>query len=183
MRRWAFLGALCLCAALLSGCGGLRNYMLNRIGDAEDMVRFDISLGAGTDMGCHAMVTRLIRFDAYSTDDIYRLGFSRRCLGVWKEDRDSWGFGPFGGMRYTLVKGHWVGSPLNALEDPAAFLTESADEIGLGAHLFFVGARVGVRPWQILDFALGFIGLDIAGDDLTWTQRQILRLGERRNNP
>jgi len=28
-----------------------------------------------------------------------------------------------------------------------------------------VAARVGINPLEILDFLLGFLGLDIAGDD------------------
>ena len=175
MGRRMLLGLLCLCAGLLSGCSGLRNYMLNRMADATDMARLDVSAGLGTDMGFHVMVTKLVRLEAYSTDDIYRAGFSRRCLGVWKEDRESWAVGLVGRMNYRLINGHWVGSALSASENPEAFLTESCDEIGLGAHLFLIGARGGVRPWQILDFITGLVGIDIAGDDLTWGRREELR--------
>ena len=179
IRRRMLLGGLCVCAGLLSGGSGLRNYMLNRMADATDMVRLDVSAGLGTDMGFHVMVTKLVRLEAYSIDGIYRAGFSRRCLGIWTEDRESWAVGLLGSMNYRLINGHWVGSSLSASDNPEAVLTESGDEIGLGAHLFIVGVRVGVRPWQILDFITGLVGIDIAGDDLAWEQRNELRRQSR----
>ena len=46
----------------------------------------------------------------------------------------------------------------------ASFLKHATDlEVGVAPLLFSL--RVGVNPIEITDFLLGFVGLDIAGDD------------------
>ena len=173
--RYPVLFLIAISVGAFTGCGGLRNYMLNRAGDAADIVRADVSVGAGSDMGFHGQATRLLRLEAYSTDGIVRTGYSRRALGVWGEDRDSWGFSLLGGGGQRMNWGHFTGQAEVATSDPRAVFMETADEFGLGFHLFVAGARAGIRPWQIVDFAFGLIGLDFAGDDLSWDQRQDIK--------
>jgi hypothetical protein len=57
-----------------------------------------------------------------------------------------------------LDSGRWLGTG-----DPVTFNT--ATDFQLGATLLFVSARAGVNVLETLDFLLGFVGLDIAGDD------------------
>ena len=173
-RRVMLFVLVCVSVGLLSGCSSLRNYILNVAGDATDVVRIDVGASAGTDMGAHAMVTKFVRLEAYSYEGTYRAGFIKRNVGAWREDRESWAFGPFGGGT-TSATGHWFGSPRHVVDQRAPLLAESADEIGVGAHLFFAGFRLGVRPWQIVDLLAGAVGLDPAGDDLSWSRRQALR--------
>ena len=148
--------------------------MLNVVGDAGDIARLDVGASVGTDMGAHVMVTKIARLKSYSCDGVYHAGFNMRNLGVWREDREDWAIGPLGGgsVRGT---GHWIGSPRHALAKGGAFLSETGDEVGLGAHLFLVGVRAGVRPWQAVDLLAGLIGLDPGRDNLSWAQRQALR--------
>jgi len=47
--------------------------------------------------------------------------------------------------------------------DPLAF--GEITDFELGGMLVFVSADVGINPLEIADFLLGFVGLDIAGDD------------------
>ncbi len=57
-----------------------------------------------------------------------------------------------------VTRGRWLGTG-----DPVTF--NSASDLQLGATLLFVSARAGVSILETLDFLLGFVGLDIAGDD------------------
>ena len=58
----------------------------------------------------------------------------------------------------TVSRGRWLGTG-----DPVTF--NSATDLQVGATLLFVSARAGVNILETFDFLLGFIGLDIAGDD------------------
>ena len=58
----------------------------------------------------------------------------------------------------TVTRGRWLGTG-----DPVTF--NSATDLQLGATLLFVSARAGVNVLETFDLLLGFVGLDIAGDD------------------
>jgi hypothetical protein len=66
-----------------------------------------------------------------------------------------------------LVASMWLPLPIGFPEDdpPVLFRFRTATDLQLGATLLVVGARVGFNPLEFLDFLLGFVGLDIAGDD------------------
>ena len=49
---------------------------------------------------------------------------------------------------------------------------ESPDEVGAGFHAFVLGARVGVRPLEFLDFLVSPIGLDLCNDNLSMARRR-----------
>lgn len=51
-------------------------------------------------------------------------------------------------------------------DTPAISVFRSATDIEFGATLVFLSARVGINPLEILDYVLGFFGLDIAKDDM-----------------
>ena len=55
--------------------------------------------------------------------------------------------------------------------DPLAF-NEVTDR-RIGGTLLIVSGHMGVNPLEIVDFTLGFAGLDIAGDDLEPSQETI----------
>lgn len=50
-----------------------------------------------------------------------------------------------------------------------------AFDVEASVMALFVGARVGISPGEILDFLLGWVGIDIAGDDRP-TQDEMLRI-------
>ena len=63
-----------------------------------------------------------------------------------------------------LVAGRWL--PLPGPDGtPPLFRFRTATDLQLGATLLLVGGRVGFNPLEFVDFVLGFVGLDIAGDD------------------
>ena len=59
----------------------------------------------------------------------------------------------------------WLPLPGGPSQLPPPWRFNSATDLQLGAHLVLLNARVGFNPLEFLDFALGFAGFDIAGDD------------------
>ncbi len=58
----------------------------------------------------------------------------------------------------TLDEGRWL--PL-----PPEMSFHEATDFQAGATLLLVSVRAGLNPLELLDFLLGFVGVDIAGDD------------------
>jgi hypothetical protein len=64
---------------------------------------------------------------------------------------------------------HQMGSPARATlwevsrDGPA--VPRAWDLFQVDAFALWLGLRVGVRPWECLDFLVGIVGLDISGDD------------------
>lgn len=183
-RAYTMLLAGVITTVALTGCAGVRRSITNIPADFIDIVRVDVSGSFGTDMGAHAMITQLIQLKSYSYEDLYRLGINGRMIGLWREDREDFWIGPLriGRMwmnwkRVAIVPWTAMAGKTGAGRYSAmAMAAESADEIGVGAHLFVVGARVGIRPWEAVDFLANFIGLDPVGDNLTRAQIRILRM-------
>ncbi len=173
----ALLMALCV-----SGCTQVRNSLHSALEDATDIVRLDVSGSFGTDMGAHVMLTKLAQLKSYSYEDLYRVGFDARHIGVWQEDREDWWLGvlhgrkmhvkkkPISGIHSASIVARMRGSKKGIFQ----FLMESDDEIGVGAHLFVGGFRIGIRPVELLDFFTNLVGIDLCNDNLTWPERQLL---------
>jgi hypothetical protein len=70
--------------------------------------------------------------------------------------RDQW-------ITHSRERNFLVGLPTH--DRPARTVFRTATDIEVGGTLGFVSVRVGINPLEILDFALGFVGFDIAGDD------------------
>ena len=47
-------------------------------------------------------------------------------------------------------------------------MAESDDEIGVGAHLFVLGFRVGFRPMELADMFANLAGQDLCHDNVLW---------------
>jgi hypothetical protein len=71
------------------------------------------------------------------------------------------------GRRYggRAVGSRWLPLPSAADEFSPLLTFSNATELQLGAHIGIFAARAGVNPLELVDFLLGFGGLDIAGDD------------------
>ena len=54
-------------------------------------------------------------------------------------------------------------------------MAESPDEFGVGIHALLIGARIGVRPVEFIDFLGAPFGFDLLGDNLSWAERQALK--------
>jgi len=176
------LAVLLLCALCITGCAQVRNGILSMHADATDILRADVSTSLGTDMGAHVMATNWLQLKSYSYEDIYRVGFGMRHIGVWTEEREDWWAGTRHAdnvyLRSKPVRMAAFDLPARlheGREPPFAFMGESRDEIGLGFHFLAVGMRLGVRPLEIVDLLLCPFGLDLCGDNMTWEERKALR--------
>lgn len=178
--RLAAMAGLVLALGMLSGCSGVRNYLSNRAADAADIVRLDVSWSLGTDLGAHVMATRLLRVEAYSYDNLARAGFTWGNAGTWEEYRETLALSLLGWGKYGWLDESWVGIRPPAYYVGGFFPGETWDEIGAGVHLFVVGARVGVRLAQAVDFLFGLLTLDVGSDDLSWPERQSLEAASER---
>jgi hypothetical protein len=185
--RIARAGAIVLMALVLGGCVRVRAGICNVGSDLMDLARADVSFSLGTDMGAHVMVTKLVQLKSYSYEDLYRVGYNPRMLGVWKEDRQDFWVGPICGGRFRVNSKSIAGlsgEPMMAKARGGRWaaqgiLFESPDEVGVGAHLFVIGARVGVRPLEFVDLLASFVGLDLLHDNLSWRQRAAMRAMEQ----
>lgn len=177
--RLTILRWVCISVALASGCAHVRNNLKNTLADAMDMLRADVSVSLGTDMGAHVMATQFAQLKSYSYEDLYRTGIGTRSIGVWDEEREDWWLGPFH-SRNLHMKSKGVGVLSYDLESKIrsgryyvmGVVAESVDEVGAGFHAFVLGARVGVRPLEILDFLVCPFGLDLCNDSKSLAQRQ-----------
>jgi len=180
VRLYMMLGLLGI-ATCGSGCVHVRNGLYNFLDDATDIVRFDVSGSFGTDMGAHVMLTKFVQVKSYSYEDLYRAGYAGRMFGLWEEERqDLWiGPEPVGNVKIKS-DGVWMKTCSSSLpgamkQAGTGWMMESEDEFGLGVHLFVIGARVGVRPLEILDMLTTPFGLDLRNDSTTWRQRRAMR--------
>jgi hypothetical protein len=71
------------------------------------------------------------------------------------------------GRRFSgrAIGTRWLPLPSAADAFSPLLTFSSASELQLGAHIGIFAARAGVNPLELVDFLLGFGGLDIAGDD------------------
>ncbi len=177
--RTAVLVLIAAFALAAGGCGYVRNGIHNTLEDSMDLVRLDVDFGFGTGMGAHVMATKWLQLKSYSYEDVYCFGLGNRIVGLWREDREDWWLGPLHPAEWhATMEPVWasrMGLPPQAMGEtahPETAAIEPADEIGAGVYLFFLGARVGVRPFEIVDLLANFIGLDPSGDSPTWEQRK-----------
>ena len=69
-------------------------------------------------------------------------------------------------LKGALYAGRWLPIPGKADEASPLGAFHTLTDLQLGVSALLVQARVGVNPLEILDFLLGFVGLDIANDDV-----------------
>ena len=159
--RFAALGLTL--AAFVSGCSG---YWKHRADDLADVARLNV--GAGYGASVDASATRYARLSAGSYENTTKAGFVGRQGGIWKEERH--GIALIAG--YTETSRDPIhGNAFLPEPDPASGLQPSwqdqergATEFTLSIHLL-VGFEAGIDPGQMLDFLLGFAGIDLYGDD------------------
>jgi hypothetical protein len=180
--RILFFVALVL--LLTSGCTRMRNSFASAGEDLFDVVHLDLMGNIGTDMGGHVMVTRLVQINGYSTEDLYGVRMSSRHIGAFEESRDTLWIGPFHKGNQSASLGtrtpSLLISPSSMMQiSPENMSVESPDEVGAGLQFLLVGARVGVRPLELLDLCGNVLTLDIMDDNPSWEERKMLRAASR----
>lgn len=168
--------------AIIAGCATGRTADLRDCGT--------LSVGVGLGLGAEVEVGALIHPAVGVMSVTTRVGFEdRNVLGVWDE-REM--FAPVltaiaiaqkhkgkydisyarsvEETRFPLASrspksqkaGRWIN--IKSVEHGRT-LFNRATNLEVGVSLVLVSARVGINPLEIVDFALGFVGLDIAKDD------------------
>lgn len=150
----------------------LGRYMSNRGNDLLDIVGVQISLGKGYKLDSHFVFHKL----GFAETDVYRFGMDGRQLGLWKETESGTSVFPvYPNMNDNVY--HIRRKPIAVTN----LLYEECREIplfckidtprhydvysvGAGFH-FGIGVDVLVRPYQVMDFIVGLMGLDLASDD------------------
>jgi hypothetical protein len=174
-----------LLATCLGGCAS------GRLQDLRDCGR--VSIGYGLGIGVEAGLGIVGNPSLGAGSDKIMFGFENRGLaGSWSEGELFWprsvhlfedetnaefhvfapyarqiGSGPFGpSLRYPIKRyRNLVFAPSNtAVWDPVSRF-QSMTDWEIGATLGVVSFRFGVNPLEVLDFVLGFVGLDIGRDD------------------
>ena len=184
VRKMLHRFALCLFAGMLSGCA------TGRIADLRDCG--SLSVGVGPGLGVQARIGAVSHPSLGLMSWGPRVGLENRHLaGAWHETE---GYAPLmvglvyhGGPLedfgnefnlsyaricsnyvvsepdYTFRSGFWINT--SAADDPASSAVKRATDLEIGCSAILVSGRVGINPLEMLDFLLGFVGLDIANDD------------------
>lgn len=121
-------------------------YLPNRFLDIFDFVRLRARIGPGLAVGARVTKPISVLFGGYAS--VYAGLPGPRMAPKIKL--------PVGIDNYAGLSFSFLG-----------FTPEySPTEIGAGCQLFLVGADIGVDPIEIVDLALGFLFIDLRGDDL-----------------
>ena len=121
-------------------------YLPNRVLDLFDVAKVGVDVGPG--LGIELKATEAVQAMALTTFAI-GVGFQGlRHLPFRIGPEAAFGVGPLGG---TAELGGWYRSPT---------------EFRVGLHVLLVGAHASVDPVEIVDFVLGFLLIDVKGDDL-----------------
>ena len=174
--------------ALTSGCA------TGRLADLRDCG--SISAGFGVGLGAEARIGALSQLSVGLISQTAQYGYENRYeSGKWYETSFYWPFSFYTGFldevtdekvssiftTYTRVcenkkiinpppyrSGRWLN--FKNLDHPKSSLIKHATDFEVGATVIALSFRVGINPLEIVDFLLGFVGLDIAMDDKTSQQ-------------
>ncbi|MBS3763968.1 MAG: hypothetical protein ACLFWL_13670 [Candidatus Brocadiia bacterium] len=167
-----------------SGCAS------DRIADLKDCGR--LSIGVGLGLSADVKIGDLTHPSLGLMSYTYRVGHENRDIsGQWSEMEgafplvivanrlgaenpffasyiaDTTRKGGAGGMEKFHRVGFWLPFERRKLDKGKLGLSpfNTATDLQAGATLGIVSARAGINPLEIVDFLLGFVGLDIARDD------------------
>lgn len=144
------------------------HYFLSRWYDLIDIVDFSVGAGPGFLVNVHA--TKLAQA-AGGYSDAYHVGFRGRSAGVWREKRKEVGVSL---LYYQKVERERVTGWVESFRsekmdlDTSAIYANNNDRsfLGIGATVHaLVLVDVNVRPMQAVDFALGWLTIDVLDDD------------------
>ena len=151
-------------------------YIPNRLIDALDM--FSFSLGLGPAIQARLMATRFVDVGAGANLLCYKFYKNyNRQYGFGVEEGWYWSFIFVGEESYSMIDSTRLVSRYvenrTGIPDPTTrtydFFDGSRDYWAIGGALgFLVDGDVYIHPMEWIDFALGFLLIDIKGDDLVF---------------
>lgn len=144
--------------------------------DLADVGKVDLEFGRG--FGVNAHLTELLQAGIGWWDGS-SAGWRGRAFGVWEENRDHMGLGPFYWVDVdrkpswgttTLFEQEYSYNNWDLFEEAGnKAIDHDWTEVGANVQLLAVGAQVAVSPIEIVDFAVGFVSFglfDIMSDDI-----------------
>jgi hypothetical protein len=175
-------------ATFATGCA------TGRLADLKDSGRFSIGLGVGLEANAKLGMAAHPSIGVIGSNS-KRIGHQYRNLsGSWEEFHIVWPLSFLVAILDQATSGHseastvnhsmnfcihgyqwkdqgddiwtyWI--PMGAITEPyfRDYWFRELTDIEIDATLGFISARVGVNPLEFIDFLVGFVGLDIAGDD------------------
>lgn len=151
-------------------------YIPNRLIDALDL--FSFSLGVGPVIEARLMGTRFVDVGAGASLFCYKFYKNyNRQYGLGVEEGWYWSFIFVGEERYSMLSSTSLvdkyAEDRAGIPDPTTrtydFFEGSRDYWAIGGALgFLVDGDLYVHPMEWVDFALGFLTIDIKGDDLVF---------------
>lgn len=117
-------------------------YLPNRLMDLTDILRFHLSIGDG--MGATLRASKYL-YASWFQDEAFCLGWTKRTPPWFGEHIEERYFGFFAASEGELDR--------------------DSSEIGLSAHFLVAGFNVALSAGETLDALLGFVGVDLMGDD------------------
>ena len=181
------ISILILVMMILTGCAtSPRTHFTNLQNDFFDISRVNVA-GGPIGFGANIKVTKLLELQ-YDDYDAYRLGWAGRGVGVWHESSSGGTVSthkfplPYEDKHNFNASFKFGGS--NLLESivntergrmSGDSFIQPADEFRLAVYLGYVGADIGLRPLEAVDFICSLLSLgwlDILEDD----QKQVMSL-------
>jgi len=161
MKRSAL--ALIIVAALaLQGC----TYLGQRLKDAGEMADIGITVSEKPEFAAYGCAFGLLS-GGYGHINGNLLGLAGGHVGLVPLKQDVWGLGPVGQERSVFADGaprhRCTGAICIVQETPEGM--EKSSSCCHYLHLGFLGLAGNIHYKEILDFVLGFAGLDICNDD------------------
>jgi len=168
-RLWSRMFVLSFVLLLCQGC----TYLRHRVDDALEMADFGVTYSKKPYLGLYWNSLEVFPV-GYSKVDGYFVGWGGGQLGVTRHYNECYGFG------YARETTAWGDFDLN---DPSTYDSRDAGVIGILAppwrsgpaytpgcvhffpHLGYVGLVWNARYAEMADFVLGWVLLDVAGDD------------------
>ncbi len=154
IRLALLMSVACICFSLNGGC----TYFENRLKDFYDIV--DIKIGIGIGLGCKVQVTDYFT-PALQISGSY-FGFEKHGRRMDRPS-DSYHFLIFG------LDSDFNGYLLGCMIGPSQSWKDipPKDRMRIGAEVSIPGITVGIylNLYHLLDFILGFFGIDINEDD------------------
>jgi hypothetical protein len=193
MRSAVSLGLGLAVCGLLAVAGCKSPNLKDRMDDSAEILRCNVGWGPGLLVNAH--VTRCLALGA-GAYDARRFGFRNGHGWIWDERRYDtnlvipiWGWEDvdsvyYGGMPVTPIRGddldrlppgedpgglRWAQMPLTLNDRNRGWL-----EVSANAHLIWVGIDLGLDVGELVDYLLGWVGVDLAGDDC-WTGKHVER--------
>jgi len=175
MRKLLPCLGLVLLLGMVTGCATYPGYWTDRGRDAADIFTAAVGVGAGAKARVGPIAPAVILnfnyaglvggrtfcgFDKESTldhgaDAAYMVPFFTMDGG------NNTGLSEARHKGYTAVYAFYVAGPADGTHYNASYFTQIEVTAGLGGML-----KLGFNPGELLDFLLGFAGIDIYGDDL-----------------